>query len=240
MNPISLIPLQTAQKGAEHLFVLSNDAWFFESSGTEQHAQAAAIRAVEQDWGHQVANTGYTISFDYGEENIKFAAPEDGIAQTNLPQRRPCIVAGEITFFLCCIILFVLPLTDTFHNNQRGPRISRTACRQGLPEHPVYAWGSALCFNTIRLSILPTSFQGFAGFLAQIFFRDKYLPDTYTLLLSYIPPVTAGSGIQLRCRCLILISAISYTTYFLTHFSQHCLCRLRHCQLPSVPALFAP
>jgi apolipoprotein N-acyltransferase len=55
-----------AAKGAEHLFVLTNDAWFGCSIGLEQHAQAAAIRAAEMGIGvTQVANSGITISFDY-------------------------------------------------------------------------------------------------------------------------------------------------------------------------------
>lgn len=55
-----------AAKGAQHLFVLTNDAWFGRSIGLEQHAQAAAIRAAEMGIGvTQVANSGITISFDY-------------------------------------------------------------------------------------------------------------------------------------------------------------------------------
>ncbi|HHT46273.1 MAG TPA: apolipoprotein N-acyltransferase [Firmicutes bacterium] len=107
--------LKTAQKGAEHLFVLSNDAWFFESSGMEQHAQAAAIRAVETGLGvTQVANTGYTISFDYkGRKILSLPRTEDGIAllETNLPQRTTLYRCwGDYFLFLCCIILFVFTL----------------------------------------------------------------------------------------------------------------------------------
>ncbi len=55
-----------AARGAQHLFVLTNDAWFGRSIGLEQHAQAAAIRAAEMGIGvTQVANSGITISFDY-------------------------------------------------------------------------------------------------------------------------------------------------------------------------------
>lgn len=52
--------------GAKHLFVVTNDAWFNETIGLEQHAQAGAIRAAESGAGvTQVANSGITISFDY-------------------------------------------------------------------------------------------------------------------------------------------------------------------------------
>lgn len=59
-----------AGKGAQHIFVLTNDAWFGESIGLELHAQAAAIRAAETGVGvTQVANSGITISFDHlGQE----------------------------------------------------------------------------------------------------------------------------------------------------------------------------
>ncbi len=54
------------QKGAQHQFIVTNDAWFGESIGLEQHAQASAIRAAETGTGvTQVANSGITISFDY-------------------------------------------------------------------------------------------------------------------------------------------------------------------------------
>lgn len=104
--------LKTAQKGAEHLFVLSNDAWFLESSGMEQHAQAAAVRAVETGIGvTQVANTGHTISFDFkGNKILSLPALEDEIAllKTNLPQRTTLYRCwGDYFLFLCLLILSV-------------------------------------------------------------------------------------------------------------------------------------
>lgn len=67
-----------AAKGAQHLFVLTNDAWFGRSIGLEQHAQVAAIRAAEMGIGvTQVANSGITISFDYrGRELFRTAKAE--------------------------------------------------------------------------------------------------------------------------------------------------------------------
>ncbi len=66
-----------AAKGAQHLFVLTNDAWFGRSNGLDQHAQAAAIRAAEMGIGvTQVANSGITISFDYNGREILRSSKE--------------------------------------------------------------------------------------------------------------------------------------------------------------------
>ncbi|HHX87654.1 MAG TPA: apolipoprotein N-acyltransferase [Firmicutes bacterium] len=65
-----------ARDGARHLFVLTNDVWFKNSIGLEQHAQVAAIRAAEAGIGvTQVANSGITISFDYRGREI-FRSPK--------------------------------------------------------------------------------------------------------------------------------------------------------------------
>ncbi|MFO7952242.1 MAG: apolipoprotein N-acyltransferase [Bacillota bacterium] len=74
-----------ANKGARHLFVVTNDAWFGESIGLEQHAQAAAIRAAEAGVGvTQAANSGITISFDYqGRELLRSGKNKQAIF--NLP-----------------------------------------------------------------------------------------------------------------------------------------------------------
>ncbi|HOL18064.1 MAG TPA: apolipoprotein N-acyltransferase, partial [Bacillota bacterium] len=62
---------QFARDGARHLFVLTNDVWFGETIGLEQHVQVAAIRAAEMGIGvTQVANSGITASFDYRGREI--------------------------------------------------------------------------------------------------------------------------------------------------------------------------
>ena len=75
-----------AEKGSRHLFVLTNDAWFGESIGLEQHAQIAAIRAAEMGIGvTQVANSGITISFDYrGRELFRSGKNEAAVFTLNL------------------------------------------------------------------------------------------------------------------------------------------------------------
>lgn len=85
-----------AVEDIDHLFILTNDAWFGESIGLEQHAQAAAIRAAEMGVGvTQVANSGITISFDYhGRELFRSGKSETAIINTpiNLVKRNTIYV----------------------------------------------------------------------------------------------------------------------------------------------------
>ncbi len=74
-----------AKKESRHLFILTNDAWFGESIGLEQHAQATAIRAAEMGVGvTQVANSGITISFNHRGEEL-FRSGKNEAAVFNLP-----------------------------------------------------------------------------------------------------------------------------------------------------------
>ena len=74
-----------AAVGSRHLFVLTNDAWFGESIGLEQHAQAAAIRAAEMGRGvTQVANSGITISFDFRGREL-FRSEKNATAVFSVP-----------------------------------------------------------------------------------------------------------------------------------------------------------
>ena len=102
--------LSIPQKGGEHIFVLSNDAWFLDSSGLEQHARAAAVRALETGLGvTQVANTGYTISFDYtGREILKLPVLSEGVAllESEMPRRRTLYCLwGDYFLFICFMLL---------------------------------------------------------------------------------------------------------------------------------------
>ena len=50
---------QFSENGAGVLAVLTNDAWFLNSAGAEQHLMAGVFRAIEnQKWLIQCANTG--------------------------------------------------------------------------------------------------------------------------------------------------------------------------------------
>jgi len=107
-----------AQAGAEHLFVLTNDNWFGSSIGLDQHAQVAAIRAVETGIGvTQAANSGITISFDYlGRELFRTAKQTKDTVIFSLPltQRQTYYRQyGDYFPALCLIFLIgggVLPL----------------------------------------------------------------------------------------------------------------------------------
>jgi len=57
-----------ANKGAEYLFIITNDAWFLKTPGTYQHASMAALRAIEtRKYTVQASNSGVTQIIDpYG------------------------------------------------------------------------------------------------------------------------------------------------------------------------------
>ncbi len=102
--------LTMAQKGAEHIFVLTNDAWFLDSNGLEQHARASAVRAVETGRGvTQVANTGYTVSYNYrGEKVLELPTHQKGFAllETGFPVRETLYRRwGDYFLFLCLGLL---------------------------------------------------------------------------------------------------------------------------------------
>jgi len=102
--------LEIVRDGAEHLFVLTNDAWFLESIGLDQHAAVAAVRSVETGVGvTQVANTGYTLSFDYnGREVYRLPAWEakTGIMTTDLARRTTLYRLWGDYFLWICLGLF--------------------------------------------------------------------------------------------------------------------------------------
>ena len=105
-----------ALKGAEHLFVLTNDGWFGRSIGLDQHAQAAAIRAAEMGIGvTQVANSGLSIVFDYrGKEIYRLARQAQETATLDLGlTTRPTlyVLLGDYFPLLWAIISALLLLT---------------------------------------------------------------------------------------------------------------------------------
>ena len=106
--------IELVQQGIEHLFVLTNDAWFLDSNGLAQHAQAAAIRAVENGLGvTQVANTGYTVSYDFrGREILNLPLQQDGFAllETKFPHRQTLYLLWGNYFLYLNLILLVAGL----------------------------------------------------------------------------------------------------------------------------------
>lgn len=110
------------QKGADHLFVLTNDAWFLDSNGLEQHARAAAIRALETGVGvTQIANTGYTISFDpYGQEVLRLPVLQEGVAllETKMPRRQTLYLLGGNYFLYPCLLILFIACRKSFLREQ--------------------------------------------------------------------------------------------------------------------------
>ena len=99
-----------ALRGGRHLFVATNDAWFGETIGLEQHAQAAALRAAEMGIGvTQIANSGISISFDcLGRELMRTGKWERGFHVLPLDlARRPTLYrrAGDFVPLLCLLFL---------------------------------------------------------------------------------------------------------------------------------------
>ena len=106
-----------AEKGALHQFVVTNDAWFGDSIGLEQHAQVAAIRAAETGAGvTQVANSGITISYDYrGKELFRSGKSEPGIFTVPLDMaRRDTLYSRFGDYFPALWGLFLLLFTPCF------------------------------------------------------------------------------------------------------------------------------
>jgi apolipoprotein N-acyltransferase len=100
--------------GGRHMFILTNDVWFDETIGKEQHAQVAAIRAAEMGIGvTQVANSGITASFDYrGRELFRSGKSEPDIFILPLQLTRRTTfytLAGD--FFPALCSAFVIALT---------------------------------------------------------------------------------------------------------------------------------
>ncbi len=99
-----------ARQGGRHMFVATNDAWFGETIGLEQHAQAAALRAAEMGIGvTQVANSGISISFDcLGRELLRTGKSERGsyILPLDLA-RRPTLYrrAGDFLPLFCLLFI---------------------------------------------------------------------------------------------------------------------------------------
>jgi len=109
---------RVAAKGADHLFILTNDGWFEDTLGVDLHAQVAAIRAAESGLGTtQAANTGITASFDYrGEKIMKAPRQEKGyyLLETSFSSR-PTVYryAGDYFLYLAALASFFLWIRKT-------------------------------------------------------------------------------------------------------------------------------
>lgn len=93
---------ELAWKGAQVLCVMTNDAWFLESSAPYQHLQASVFRAVETGrWVLHCANTGVSAFVSpKGEvvDRIKDEKGRDLFVMGGLT--RPIFIQAENTFYL--------------------------------------------------------------------------------------------------------------------------------------------
>lgn len=109
-----------AQKGGQHLFILTNDAWFLASDGLAQHARVAKFRALETGVGvTQVANTGHTVSYDpHGREIVSLPILQEGIAllETEMPRRRTLYQLWGNYFLYLCSLLLIVAYRPSFHS----------------------------------------------------------------------------------------------------------------------------
>lgn len=121
-----------ARRGGQHLFIATNDAWFGETIGLEQHAQAAALRAAEMGTGvTQIANSGISISFDYrGRELLRTGKGERGYYILPLDlARRPTFYrfAGDLAPLLSLLLVAGAAITARrgARNLSPPPAVSR-------------------------------------------------------------------------------------------------------------------
>ncbi len=98
-----------AQRGAEVLTTITNDAWFGRSSAPYQHFAQASVRAVEQGkYLIRAANTGITGVVDpYGRTLVTTSLFEEAAITHDvrlIPQRTLYSYMGDLVAWLCAAI----------------------------------------------------------------------------------------------------------------------------------------
>lgn len=101
------------RRGAQALFVITNDGWFGRSAASLQHLQASVFRAVEgRVWVVRAANTGWTGFVDPAGRRLPAPgqAPrfEEGVAVGEIrpaPVASPYVRWGEWFLGLCAIMV---------------------------------------------------------------------------------------------------------------------------------------
>jgi len=106
------------RRGAEYIFVITNDAWFSDTAGTYQHAAFAALRAVEnRRYVVQVANSGVTNIVDpFGRVVSDTKALERTILYGTIYPRNDMTIyarCGDV-FIWICLLLGVAGLSAHF------------------------------------------------------------------------------------------------------------------------------
>jgi apolipoprotein N-acyltransferase len=111
---------QFFQRGSEMLIIISNDAWFGNTSQPYQHLQAAVFRAIEQRTSVvRCANTGISSFIDpYGRHFYDSKISERALAQKIMPMRKKNTFYsqyGDLIGIISGILLFsFLILTARF------------------------------------------------------------------------------------------------------------------------------
>jgi apolipoprotein N-acyltransferase len=117
-----------ARNGGRHMFILTNDVWFDDTIGLEQHVQAAAIRAAEMGIGvTQVANSGITASYDYrGRELFRSGKSERKIFFLPLNfTSKPTVYryCGDLLPAACLLLLICLFQTWVIYWYRKKKRV---------------------------------------------------------------------------------------------------------------------
>lgn len=80
------------------LLLITNDAWFGQGAGPEQHLAQARLRSIEQGLPMiRSANTGISAMIDaHGRVVSRLALNEKGVVDANLPPARPATIYSQV------------------------------------------------------------------------------------------------------------------------------------------------
>ncbi len=92
------------------LLNVTNDAWFGDTSGPQQHLAQARMRAVEQGLPLvRAANTGISGIFDaYGQRRASLALNQQGIIDSALPLALPITLYAESGDYIYAVLWFLM------------------------------------------------------------------------------------------------------------------------------------
>ncbi|MFA6449645.1 MAG: apolipoprotein N-acyltransferase [bacterium] len=124
------------RRGAEFLFIITNDAWFYDTPGTYQHAAIASLRAIEsRRFVVQAANSGISAIIDpYGRvvaETKIFV--QDTLFGDIYPETEITLYTrfGDVIVWLC--LAFAIPALAAFATGARKTPESNAPA----PEPPI-------------------------------------------------------------------------------------------------------
>lgn len=102
--------ISVGQKRASLIILITNDAWFGESAGPQQHLVQARFRAIEQGLPMiRSANTGISAMIDpYGRAIHSLGLGQTGIIDARLPTALPATTYskyGDWPALIACLLL---------------------------------------------------------------------------------------------------------------------------------------